>query len=103
MRLLVVEDAEDVADAIAGQLSRLGHVCDKAGTIDWRMTRQGDKGVGLYRRVEIAEQDQPRGGRFVVPSPSGPSRSRPSANTVSIASMITAGMANPGRNPQLLL
>lgn len=33
MRLLVVEDAEDVADAIAGQLSRLGHVCDKAGTI----------------------------------------------------------------------
>jgi len=33
MRLLVVEDAEDVADAIAGQLSRLGHVCDKASTI----------------------------------------------------------------------
>jgi two-component system response regulator TctD len=34
MRLLVVEDAEDVADAIAGQLSRTGHVCDKAGTIE---------------------------------------------------------------------
>jgi two-component system response regulator TctD len=30
MRLLVVEDAEDVADAIAQQLSRAGHACDKA-------------------------------------------------------------------------
>ncbi|MCC0042892.1 MAG: response regulator transcription factor [Brucellaceae bacterium] len=34
MRLLVVEDAGDVADAITARLSRHGHVCDKAGTLD---------------------------------------------------------------------
>jgi two-component system response regulator TctD len=34
VRLLVVEDAGDVADAIAARLSRHGHVCDKAGTLD---------------------------------------------------------------------
>lgn len=33
MRLLIVEDAEDVCDAIAESLSRLGHVCDKARTL----------------------------------------------------------------------
>ncbi|TCD16125.1 response regulator transcription factor [Oricola cellulosilytica] len=33
MRLLIVEDAEDVADAIAESLSRLGHACDRAGTL----------------------------------------------------------------------
>ena len=38
MRLLVVEDAEDVADAIASRMGRLGHACDKAGTLaDARM------------------------------------------------------------------
>jgi two-component system response regulator TctD len=34
VRLLIVEDAEDVCDAIAESLSRLGHVCDKARTLD---------------------------------------------------------------------
>ena len=34
MRLLVVEDAGDVADAITARLSRHGHVCDKADTLD---------------------------------------------------------------------
>ena len=33
MRLLIVEDAEDVCEAIAESLSRLGHVCDKARTL----------------------------------------------------------------------
>jgi len=33
VRLLIVEDAEDVCDAIAESLSRLGHVCDKARTL----------------------------------------------------------------------
>lgn len=33
MRLLIVEDAEDVSDAIAENLSRQGHVCDKARTL----------------------------------------------------------------------
>lgn len=34
MRLLIVEDAEDVCDAIAESLRRVGHVCDKARTLD---------------------------------------------------------------------
>lgn len=34
MRLLIVEDAEDVCDAIAESLTRVGHVCDKARTLD---------------------------------------------------------------------
>lgn len=34
MRLLIVEDAEDVCDAIGESLTRVGHVCDKARTLD---------------------------------------------------------------------
>lgn len=34
MRLLVVEDAGDVADAITARLARHGHVCDKAGALE---------------------------------------------------------------------
>lgn len=33
MRLLIVEDAEDVCDAIVESLTRIGHVCDKARTL----------------------------------------------------------------------
>lgn len=33
MRLLIVEDAEDVCEAIAESLTRVGHVCDKARTL----------------------------------------------------------------------
>lgn len=33
MRLLIVEDAEDVCDAIAESLTRIGHVCDRARTL----------------------------------------------------------------------
>lgn len=33
MRLLIVEDAEDVSDAIAQSLSRTGHACDTAATL----------------------------------------------------------------------
>jgi two-component system response regulator TctD len=33
LRLLIVEDAEDVADAIAARMERSGHVCDTAGTV----------------------------------------------------------------------
>ena len=34
MRLLIVEDADDVCDAIAESLTRVGHVCDRARTLD---------------------------------------------------------------------
>jgi two-component system response regulator TctD len=34
VRLLIVEDAEDVCEAIAESLTRVGHVCDKARTLD---------------------------------------------------------------------
>ncbi len=33
MRLLIVEDAEDLADAIADRMAASGHVCDKAATL----------------------------------------------------------------------
>jgi two-component system response regulator TctD len=33
MRLMVVEDTDDVADAIIAQFDRLGHACDRAPTI----------------------------------------------------------------------
>lgn len=32
--MLVVEDAEDVADAIGSHFSRLGHVCDRAASLE---------------------------------------------------------------------
>lgn len=34
MRLLIVDDAEDVCEAIAVSLSRLGHACDKAHRLE---------------------------------------------------------------------
>jgi len=34
MRLLILEDAEDLADAIADRMAASGHVCDKAATLE---------------------------------------------------------------------